>query len=71
MRMFRFIGDPNDGGSGPDVIEYRGMSFAKGKVVDVNDVGLIERLSRHSHFEEAKAKPGRPRKVKDDGQDGN
>jgi hypothetical protein len=31
----RFVGDPNDGGSGPDVLTHWGVEFQKGKWTDV------------------------------------
>jgi hypothetical protein len=44
----RFVGDPNDNGSGPDVLTVWGVEFQKGKWTDV---GSDVRFSRHSHFE--------------------
>jgi hypothetical protein len=43
----RFIGDPNDNGSGPDTITVFGVEFVKGEWRDVTD----DRFGRHSHFE--------------------
>lgn len=54
----RFIGDPNDGFSGPHTITVWGVEFVKDEWKDVED----ERFGRHSHFEfeaEAKARRGR------------
>lgn len=44
----RFVGDPNDGNSGPDTLTVWGVEFEKGKWTDVGD---DERFARHSHFE--------------------
>lgn len=44
----RFIGDPNDNGSGPDVLTCWGVEFVKnGDWVKVKD----PRFARHNHFE--------------------
>lgn len=44
----RFIGDPNDGFSGPRVLTTWGYEFEKdGAFVEVSD----GRFARHSHFE--------------------
>ncbi len=43
----RFIGDPNDGFSGPDIMTMWGVEFAKGEWVKVMD----PRFARHNHFE--------------------
>ena len=48
---FRFIGDPNDKGSGPDIIELFGHSFTRTEGTDVPD-DIAERLKRNSHFKE-------------------
>ncbi len=56
----RFIGDPNDGGSGPQQLTCWGVEFVKGEWRDVTD----DRFGRHSHFEfdaEAVAVRGRRR----------
>ena len=46
----RFIGDPNDGRSGPAELSYLGSVFPKGKWVAV-DGKAGAKLSVHSHFE--------------------
>ena len=43
----RFVGDPNDGGGGPDEITVWGVPFVKGEWRAVTD----GRFARHSHFE--------------------
>lgn len=43
----RFVGDPNDGNSGPDTLTVWGVEFEKGKWQAVTD----PRFARHSHFE--------------------
>jgi len=47
----RFIGDPNDNFSGPDVFPLRGVTFLKDKWTSVADVALFEKLLTHNHFE--------------------
>lgn len=46
----RFIGDPNDGFSGPSVLETYGETFAKGEWASVPEAVWVK-LARHSHFE--------------------
>lgn len=46
---FRFIGDPNDGGSGPDSVELFGLSFGRAEATEVPD-DVAERLKRNNHF---------------------
>lgn len=43
----RFVGDPNDSGSGPDRLTMWGVEFVKGEWTAVSD----RRLATHSHFE--------------------
>jgi hypothetical protein len=52
MPRFKFIGDPSDKFSGPDVLELFGMKFPKGKPVGVKDKAHIAKLRGNSHFEE-------------------
>lgn len=46
----KFIGDPNDGFSGPASIEVGGQAFAKDQWAPVSDA-LGAKLKGHSHFE--------------------
>lgn len=55
MTQFRFIGDPNAKGHGPDSQELFGLTFFRDRWTDVPKE-LIERVSRHSHLEAAPAK---------------
>lgn len=55
--QFKYIGDPNDGLSGPPSIDYEGQTFVKGEVtpveVDEDDEESMDRLRKlqgHSHF---------------------
>ncbi len=43
----RFVGDPNDHGSGPERITVFGVEFVKGEWTTVTN----RRLRTHSHFE--------------------
>lgn len=43
----RFVGDPNDNGSGPDHLTVYGVEFVKGEWRDVDN----PRFATHSHFE--------------------
>jgi hypothetical protein len=43
----RFIGDPRDNFSGPDVLTCWGVEFVKGEWTEVDD----PRFASHSHFE--------------------
>lgn len=48
---FTFVGDPNDGYSGPDKIVISGHEFIKnGEPIEVIDEKLAAKLSRSSHF---------------------
>lgn len=51
----RFIGDPNDNFSGPDVFPLRGVTFLKDKWTSVADEALFAKLQTHNHFETAEA----------------
>ncbi len=48
---FRFIGDPNDNYSGPDVLEMFGMKFPRDKWVEVPEGRDSEKLSNNAHFD--------------------
>lgn len=59
----RFIGDPNDGGSGPETITVFGVEFTKGKWRAVDS----DRFATHSHFEfDAATAAPRGRKATDE-----
>lgn len=54
---FKYIGDPNDGFSGPDVLELQGYEFPKGEAVDVEldvdhvgDARVLDKLAGNSHL---------------------
>lgn len=46
----RFVGDPGDNFSGPDLIEVWGETFVKGEWQEVKS----DRFATHSHFEIAR-----------------
>lgn len=55
MRSFKYVGDPNDRFSGPDVINHHGISFRKGETVQIDDKDpanerAIQHLEGNSHF---------------------
>jgi len=47
----RFIGDPRDNFSGPDVFPLRGVVFLKNQWTSVADEALFAKLQTHNHFE--------------------
>lgn len=54
---FKYVGDPNDAFSGPDVLEFHGYEFPKGEAVDVEldtdkdeDRLVLDKLAGNSHF---------------------
>lgn len=49
----RFIGDPRDNFSGPDVFPLRGVVFIKDEWTSVADEDLFAKLQTHNHFETA------------------
>lgn len=51
MANFRFIGDPNDDGSGPDEIEWDGHVFRRDAWTEVPD-DQCAKLRGNGHFEE-------------------
>lgn len=54
---FRFIGDPNNNGSGTDMIEKWEHVFNRSDWTEVQDAWVIRKLLGHSHFESAGAVP--------------
>jgi hypothetical protein len=46
----RFIGDPADGFSGADVLDYRGVAFRKDEWTGIS-AEMGAKLATHSHFE--------------------
>jgi len=46
----RFIGDPNDNFSGPNVLESYGETFVKNEWASVPET-VARKLASHSHFE--------------------
>lgn len=61
---FRFIGDPANGGDGPDMTTLHGVDFPKGQAVTVASEALMALLAGNSHFEAVKT---RQRKAASDG----
>lgn len=57
MAQFRFVGDPNDDHSGPDVIEWDGYVFRRDGWTEVPD-DCCAKLRGNSHFVEREAVPG-------------
>lgn len=51
---FRFVGN---GDNDPAKVTLRGITFAKGKAVSVDDEALAAKLRANSHFEVAKGRP--------------
>lgn len=51
MARFRFIGDPERDGEGPDSMTWLGITFPRGEAIDVPDEA-VSRLQGHSHFEQ-------------------
>ena len=49
MAGITFIGDPRDG-SGPDTIVMHGVTFLKGRQVQVDDPIAIAKCSNNAHF---------------------
>lgn len=47
----RFIGDPRDNFSGPDLFPLRGVVFVKNEWTSVADEALFAKLQAHNHFE--------------------
>jgi uncharacterized protein YifE (UPF0438 family) len=55
MASFKYVGDPNDRFSGPDVVEQYGQSFKKGEVVQMKEgtdeeKRNVQKLRGNSHF---------------------
>lgn len=60
MVSFRFIGDPKDNFSGPDIIEFNGVKIGRIEFTTVPD-DVAEKLRNNNHFEELNgASPSRP-----------
>ena len=51
MPRYRFIGDPNDGFSGPDRMTWCGIEFSRDEWASVDDPAMAEKLDGNSHFE--------------------
>lgn len=51
--QFRFIGDPNNKGDGPNESVHYGYRFNKGVPVEV-DEAVAAKLAKNSHFEQVK-----------------
>src|ERR671915_450216 len=49
---FKYVGDPNDRFSGPDVAVHFGKTFVKNEPVELDDdeQEIADRLANHSHF---------------------
>lgn len=52
----KFVGDPSDGFSGPNVYPFRGVNFPKGKWVGLTDAETFRKCEGSSHFETSNAK---------------
>jgi hypothetical protein len=55
MAKFKYVGDPNDGFSGPDFTIQHGITFRKNEVIDVPDKtdaekANVKKLEGNSHF---------------------
>lgn len=48
---FRFIGDPRNGGSGPDILEKFDHVFTRSDWTEVTDEFVIRKLLGSDHFE--------------------
>lgn len=64
MKTIKFIGDPQNAGHGPDVIDFYGLEMTKGKNVKCDDPAIIAKAEGSSHFVVEAVKLGRPPKVK-------
>jgi hypothetical protein len=51
MPRFKFIGDPRDNYSGPEVLRMFGRDFPRDKWVEVEEGEFCEKLESHSHFD--------------------
>lgn len=61
----KFVGDPEgDPKKEPNEITNWGITFPRGKDVEVTDEAIVKKASLHSHFE-VSAKPVVPPKVPD------
>ena len=68
MVMFKYIGDPDHDGEGPDTIEAYGCQFVPGEPTDVTEDFAIKKLDGNSHFErvDGRSKEARKAKKKED-----
>lgn len=57
MAKAKYVGDPNDNGSGPETLDVGGHTYTKDKAVTV-DVETAERLAKNNHFEVTGLKKG-------------
>lgn len=57
MPKAKYVGDPNDNFSGPEVIEVGGHAYTKDKSVTVEDA-VAKRLATNNHFEVTGLKKG-------------
>jgi hypothetical protein len=60
MTRYRFIGDPNDDFSGPDMLEWFGLIFSRDDWTEVPE-GLTAKIAGHSHFESEDTASPEPR----------
>lgn len=67
MKLIEYIGDPANGGEGPEVTTMQGVLFERGRPVETNDPALIAKAEGNSHFN---VTVKRGRKVKADDADG-
>jgi hypothetical protein len=49
---FKYVGDPNDRFSGPDVAVHHGKTFVKNEPIELDDdeQAIADKLANHSHF---------------------
>lgn len=47
----RFIGDPNDDYSGPDVLHMMGKSFPRDEWVEIDDDDVARKIEGNTHFD--------------------
>lgn len=59
MPKYRFIGDPNDNFSGPDVIDWQGFSVARDGWTEIPDE-YAAKLAGNTHFEMKAQKASEP-----------
>lgn len=73
MALITWLGEDEPGRAGPSFTTWYGMEFHKDKAVSVTNPEMIRRAKNNLYFrvedEEVKRGPGRPPKVRTDGDD--